>query len=62
MTTGIMDRQTVVEAMFAQYDTDGTGELSPVQLQSLHSSLRQGGISLQQVTCHFVTVNFLSQF
>ena len=45
-----MNRQTVIEAMFKQYDADGTGELTPPQLQTLHANLRQGGISLPQVS------------
>ena len=48
--TAAMSRQTVTEAMFKQYDHDNAGELTPVQLMNLHGSLRQGGISIPQVS------------
>ncbi|XP_033109589.1 calponin homology domain-containing protein DDB_G0272472-like [Anneissia japonica] len=45
----LAERQAVLEAMFQQYDTENSGELTPNQLQALHSSIRFGGISLPQV-------------
>ncbi|XP_033644900.1 reticulocyte-binding protein 2 homolog a-like [Asterias rubens] len=42
-------RKIVTNALFKQYDTEGVGELTPIQLQSVHANLRHGGISLAQI-------------
>ncbi|XP_011437088.3 trichohyalin isoform X2 [Magallana gigas] len=46
---GLLDERVVLETIFNNYDTDGKGNLSPIQMQILHGDLRMGGISLPQV-------------
>ncbi|XP_062613815.1 trichohyalin-like isoform X2 [Saccostrea cucullata] len=46
---GLLDERVVLETIFNNYDTDGKGSLSPIQMQILHGDLRMGGISLPQV-------------
>ncbi|XP_056020296.1 trichohyalin-like isoform X1 [Ostrea edulis] len=46
---GLLDERVVLETIFNNYDTDGKGSLSPIQIQILHGDLRMGGISLPQV-------------
>ena len=48
------ERKKVIEQVFNQYDADGSGELSLVQVQVLHGDLRMGGISIPQVSYFFV--------
>ena len=43
------DRRMVMQHVFNQYDRNGKGELSPIEVQMLHGDLRMGGISYPQV-------------
>ncbi|KAK3781008.1 hypothetical protein RRG08_046312 [Elysia crispata] len=43
------EKKTTVEAVFLQYDKQGIGELTPIQMQTLHGDMRIGGISFPQV-------------
>lgn len=47
---GLLDERVVLETIFNNYDTDGKGNLSPIQMQILHGDLRMGGISLPQAS------------
>ena len=44
------EKKTTVEAVFLQYDKQGIGELTPIQMQTLHGDMRIGGISFPQVS------------
>ena len=46
------DRRMVLGHVFNQYDKNGKGELSPIEVQMLHGDLRMGGISYPQVGSH----------
>ena len=46
------DRRMVLSHVFNQYDRNGKGELSPIEVQMLHGDLRMGGISYPQVGIH----------
>ena len=46
----LSDRQAVLKDVFNQFDRNGKGELSPLEVQMLHGDLRIGGISYPQVT------------
>ncbi|XP_013404051.1 trichohyalin [Lingula anatina] len=43
------DQMKVIDDIFMMFDTDRTGELTPLQLQSMHQEIRMGGISFPQV-------------
>ncbi|KAJ8034092.1 hypothetical protein HOLleu_24518 [Holothuria leucospilota] len=45
----IEHKAAIAEKLFRQHDVEGKGELSAVQLQTLHEAIRMGGISLAQV-------------
>ena len=47
----LSDRQAVLKDVFNQFDRNGKGELSALEVQMLHGDLRIGGISYPQVTC-----------
>lgn len=47
---GLLDERVVLETIFNNYDTDGKGNLPPIQMQILHGDLRMGGISLPQAS------------
>lgn len=47
-------RKSVTLRLFREFDVEGNGELSPVQVQTLHEGIRLGGISLAQVRSMFV--------
>lgn len=57
------DPKKVLLDVFKNYDTNGKGELTPIQVQILHGDLRMGGISLPQVIFYvdvFVSIILLS--
>ena len=45
----LQQRQLAVDTVFEMYDAKGTGYLTPEQLRCVHSDMRMGGISQQQV-------------
>jgi len=47
----LLDQLQVTQQVFKQYDSTCKGELTPIQVQTLHGDLRMGGISLPQVCC-----------
>jgi len=42
-------KAAIADKLFRQYGVEGKGELSAIQLQSLHETIRMGGVSLAQV-------------
>lgn len=43
------EKTEVLKNVFNQYDRQGKGELSPLEVQMLHADIRMGGISYPQV-------------
>ena len=48
----LAQREQLLDEVFDQYDFFNIGELSPEQLQMIHSDIRPGTISIQQVTIY----------
>lgn len=48
------ERSEVLKGVFNQYDRQGRGELSPLEVQHLHADIRMGGISYPQV--HYISL------
>lgn len=45
----LANKSDVIKTVFSQYDFNGTGELTPIQVQILYGDLRMGSVSLPQV-------------
>lgn len=43
------EKTDVLKHVFHQYDRQGKGELTPLEVQMLHADIRMGGISYPQV-------------
>ncbi|XP_025111092.1 vicilin-like seed storage protein At2g18540 isoform X2 [Pomacea canaliculata] len=46
----VVDDKQILQNVFYQYETECKGELTPIQVQTLHSDMRIGGLSFEQVT------------
>lgn len=45
----VVDDKQILQNVFYQYETECKGELTPIQVQTLHSDMRIGGLSFEQV-------------